>query len=469
MKNITCYLILLISSTFVFSQSNQIPTGSYYSEDEGTGFYFIVNDKNEFQLSISQGKITTDTISNLELKKQKTPIFGVKYIEEDPSKDSLSITFPKGFKNYHLNQIFIATKNSVNDTPAYIQASELNKTDFYKNDDFKLKIKKSKFILLLEETYNKETNILYEYELPKKVSKIKITYHPSKTRNIKLHATYNSIDKTVIVNENGRNNPITFYKDFDKHLDEFKTPNSITKDIIWRNEETIKPVTSAYKSLYKYELKTFSNFENALQTAKNDNKLLLAFYLPEGSKNEENYTTFIKNYEQKLSNMMYDRYKTNYDKFRFYLIPKTDKKHIEKFDLKENELIVLDGIQSIIYRHKASIAELSKEIMDQISSYSRNDFKDMQLMKRLDDAILAKKFNAIETQRIFNNITSITAYDFFSGHESNLEKTYRENEYIKNNSIYYTLQSNLNQVNNLFEKLIDSHKEDATIDFEFAS
>lgn len=468
MKNSIYYFLLLISTSTVCSQSNQIPKGDYYSEDQGTGFYFIVKDNNAFQLSISQGKITNDSISNLELTKQKSPVFGVKYLEEDISKDSLTITFPIGFKKYHLDQIYLGTKNKPNDTPTYYKSSELNKTDLYEDKDLELKVDKTKYLLLLEETYNKDANILYEYELPKNVSKIEITYHPTKRREIKLHAIYDADNKTVTINEGGRENPLTFYKDFDKHLAEFKEPKSIIKDIIWTNEETIEPSTSSYNTPYIYKIKTFSSFDNALQTAKNDNKLLLTFFLPNGNQNEKNYETFIENYEQKLSDMMYDGYKADLDKFHFYLIPKKDEKLIKQLDLKENQLLVLDGNQSVIYRHEAPISELSAEIKDQISSYSRNDFQDMKLMKCLDDAVQSRSFDAIHTQRIFKDLTSITAMDFFSGHKSVTEKTYREKEYIENNIEYYVLQSNIEQVDQLFEKLIESHDADLTVDFQFA-
>ena len=197
--------------------------------------------------------------------------------------------------------------------------------------------------------------------------------------------------------------------------------------------------------------------------------MLLAFYLAEGNQDDLNYNTFLKNYEQKVSDAMYDGYKADYDKFHFYLIHKEDKNQIDQFDLKENQLLVLDGSQAIIFRQKASMPELSQEVIAQVRAYSRNEFYDLNLMKRLDTQIESNTFDAKKTQSIFKDIASITSMDFFSGHESVKKQTYLEKEFIKKNIDYYKLQSNLEEVNSLYDKLIESHKNDDIVDLEFAN
>nr|WP_321222874.1 hypothetical protein [uncultured Psychroserpens sp.] len=469
MKTHIFSLLFLLSTIFTSAQIGNIPTGSYYSEDEGMGFYFHVDDNNEFRLSLASGKITSDSISNLEIKKQKTLVFGVKFTKTNTSEDSLTIKFSKNFKSYYLDRIFFGTKNNLDETANFEKGSSLKNSVYPNDNEPSFKISREKYLLILEENYNTNSNILHEYEIPKSVSEIEITYRPSQRRENKLHAVYNAEKQIVTINEVGRNNPLTFYKDFDEYLEGFKNPTAVSKDVVWRNEEKVKPIESYYNSPYTFKLKTFDSYKNALQTAKNDNKLLLTFFLPNGDLNEQNYKTFAKNYEEKLSNIMYDSYKSKNDKFHMYLLQSEDKDIINNLALNENELIVLDGNEFIIYRRKATIADLSKEIIDQVTSYARNDFDDMFLMKQIDDAVQSKTFNAIKTQRIFSDLTNITAYDFFSGHESVQEKSYREEDYIKNNSSYYKLQSNLNQVNQLYDNLIDFHNNDTTVDFQFAS
>ncbi|MGB3606269.1 hypothetical protein [Psychroserpens sp.] len=467
MNKVCCLILISFFSITVFSQSVIIPKGEYYSEDEGTGYYFIVHDNNEFQISIAKGKITTDSISNLSLPEQKGMVFGLSYTQKKASQDSLTITFSKNFKRYNLSKIYIGATNLINEAPKFEKANSANTADYYEPNEISIKVLKTDYLHLLEESYKRESNVNYIFKIPQNVSEVEITYQPSLTRDIQLNATYDAKKEVVTINEVKRDNPINFYKNFDKYVKEFATPKEIEKNIVWRSEDDIKPI-SGYDNPYTFKLDSFDSYERAIQTSTTDGKLLLAFHLKEGEKVFDNFSTFKSNYDKKISNLMYSQYKEEFDPYHIYLIKESDKKFIKSLDFKEDQLLVLDDFQSIIYRRKASLTELSKEVMNQ-HSYAQNDYVNLHLMKRLDDAISASSFDSAKTKAIFKDLASINSYDFFSGHESVTPTSYREKELIKTNSDYYKLQSNLEQVHALFDKLANSHKTDVTVDFEFAN
>lgn len=452
----------------LYGQTKTIPSGQYYTENDGMGFYLTIDNNKEFQIAIAKGYIEIDSTTNLVLSKQKTPTFGLKFIESNSSSDSLTVSFSKSLKNYQLGSIFIATSNKDKDyqNVDFKKASTLAGSNFYQNTDLKLTIAKATYLYLLEDKMSTTPNILYSYELPKNTSKVEVSYHSTPRRAIKLVADFDSKDNIVTVNEIGRNNPLIFYKDYSKYLSQFEVPASKETGINWQEELITENYSNSTN--FNFELERFDNSYDLFKKAVENNKTIVALYLPDDNNKKKRFNALVKTYESKVSNLMYNTYLPKYDTFYLYHITETEKKLIDDYNLKDTQLLAIDTDGTVLYRNKGRISELEKVLTTDLITYSNNEINNRVLLKHLDDAIVETSFNQEETQNVFHNISKITSYDFFSGHESVTEKSYMEQRYEEQNIEFYRLKSNLDKVNSLFEKLVDAHQSDITIDFQYA-
>ncbi|MDC8001090.1 hypothetical protein POV26_08580 [Aequorivita todarodis] len=466
------FAVLFFLLCLVFNahaQKNTLPVGEYFTNLNGSTFHLTITENDEFQIAMAKGHlIKTDSLVKLDLKQVETPTFGLRYLERDRALDTLTITFNKKTKKYLLYYILVGAQENPADKVVYNSAEKLTGDTFYDSyDNFEIKIPKTKYLHLLENRDSKDANSLYIFKIPEDVSKIEVNYEPSDMKDLQLFGEFNANDQTIILYE-GKDNPLVFHIDYEKYISTFEKPYKIEENVPWKeNDDIAEQYPYSYDNPYKFKVETFESLDEAVKKAGEDQKPLVTFYLAENPSNTDEYKKFIKEYETSVSYLMYDKYIEMYDNLYFYLLTEKDKKFAKKKGLEENTLLIIDSNKDMLYKQNVDFKKLLEIFNNEL--YSQSGIKNIYLMKRLDDAVNQKSFNAKSTQQLFNEISQISSYNFFSGFGETNKESYIEKGYIENGAEFHRLQSSPGQVNDLYSKLVASHKDDTEVDLQFAN
>ena len=466
MKTNMILICLLASSIFGFSQS--IPPGEYYTENDGIGFHLDVDDQNQFKIAMAKGAIETDSTINLVMPELRTPPFGIKFIDSQSISDSIEVQFSNTIKNYQLNSIMVSTSNNIVDPDDYKKVSDLIGPEYYDLERIVFKLPRKKYLHLFEDQNRKTSTSLFSFEIPSKINSLEVYYNRRPTKKFTLMAEYNEDEESVTVKEAAGKNPLVFYRDYDEFLAQFETPASVVEDYIYKDQ--IKTEASSYNSssTYSYKLEIPQAPREAIKRSISENKAIFVFYAPNNSKIDGKFEDFIKNYETRISNLMYDRYNPQLDRLIIQLAKKPDHALVKTHKpSSEDEALAIAGDGTLLYRHKGSFLETSDQLLNDMIDLSNHVIDNLHLSKRLDDAI-ASQFDKKEVQEIFVDLSKFNSYDFFSGHEAVKQQNYRIKSFEDEGIYFYHLKSDPSEVANLFKKLVDSHKKDQTIDFDYA-
>lgn len=482
MKKLLSLLFLFSSIYVINAQKQTLPVGEYYTEMNGSAFYLTISKNDEFQISMAKGKlIETDSLVKLEPKKLDSPTFGIKYLEKNKATDSLTITFNSKMRKYQLYYIFIGMQQDEKEEVKYYSPENFLSGNYYDIDEdaIEIKIPKTKYLHFLENEEENETNNLSIFKIPDEVSKVEINYETSLSKDFNLTGEYDPVAQVITLyeqKEGRKDDPLTFYADYEKYISEFEKPFKTEENVDWDNPNVVVEDDYPYESdstyesntPYQFKLKTFNTIDEALKTTSAEKKVLVVINSPNNTDDTKSFDKFVKNYDIWLSNTMYDKYNRAYDPFNFYLLTDKDKKFIKKNDLKDELILAVDGNGDLLYQQNLDVEKLESFFTSQ--SFSANFINEIHLMKRLDNLIEAKKFNSQEAQEIFVALAEANDY-ISSGYDSeNLIYSARDKKNIeKKNLKFYVLKSGPEKVNAAYNKLVKSHENDSNVDYEYAN
>ncbi len=471
MKKICLILIILCFTPSLFSQNNNIPAGEYFAMNAGVLFSFTVTADGSYSISMADGKLETiNGELKLNMNSVEVPTFGIKYETRGSASDSLTIKFDDSFQSYFSNYILIGTKNTATDVYDYkMLTNVLEEQRSYGKTSTEFKVAKTKYISLLEDkTFNGE-NEAFNYTIPDDVSTISINYNFSTDKLIKLTATYDADQEIVTVGENGAS-ALVFRKDYKKYISGFETPTSTEKNIRYEGLEnggiTEYDAYDDYENTYKFKIQQFDDYKKALQKNKEEKKILIVFNLPENETSKKEFEDFIKDYELYLSSIMYDKYNATADQLNFYLAKDGDKSLKKQFNLEENTMVALVDDGEIIFKQKADFKTTSGNFLEQ--SVISPNFKQIYLIKRLDVLITTKKFDENEAQQIFAEFSRLNNSGYYAGSNLNIMSDYDKEQYKNDGAEIYKRKASQSDIDSLYEKLVNSHKNDTNVDFQFA-
>jgi len=466
--------ILIICSILVgfnlCAQNKSIPAGKYQAQKSGLNLQLTIEDDDSYEISMMSGKLEeTEDKVKLNTSSLSFPTFRVKFNKTNEAKDSIHINFNYAKSSYYLKQVYMAALQTKKETADYKNPKDFspasNDEVYVYNKPLNIRIAKAKYLHLIESPELSTGNDLSIYEIPTGINEIEIIYNPSRDQNIELSGVYDKDEKTVTVSENGKN-PIVFRKDYKDYLKEFVSPIETKKDIEFEGEFKTDPaVKETYNTDYRFKLERFETLKSALVKTKEENKVLVGLYLPNKTNAKKNFKDFTENYEKKISNLMYNKYIPAYDGFYFYLIETEEEKNQFKKDLKPNTMIAINGQGQFLYQREANFK--NPYALYSILTYKDNAISNVALVRELDNSINSKNFDQEKVQQLFLDLVNFPQYSFNSGHESIKKNQYDVKVQQENNITSYQLKSDPEDIDQLFEKLVKSHKNDDTVDFEY--
>lgn len=467
MKNTLFSLLAILSMTAAKAQQTNVPYGDYYGVESGLNFKLSIEKDDTFKMIMASGNLKQeDTIVRLKMDGIEIPVFGLSINKGKTPTDSITFHLNQTFKSYHTEQVYIGTQENKNDSIDYKKIS--NYVDYSLGFKSKLsngiKIPKTKYIHLVEKKYNQEITERHSFEIPTNTSSVLLNYNPTPTKKLELYATYNPKLEEVTLLENGKaDKPIVLYKDLERYLSKFEKPFEIEEETTLLN--TTNP--SFTKSDYTFKLNIPKTYKEALATITAQKKLLALIYLPEEKNAQLAFKNFITTYEKNTSSLMYDKYDRRLDQFQFYQIKNTDSKLKDKHKLNKGSIVIIDNTESAVYQRTIDLNNLTRLFTTQI--YKLKGIDDLRISKNIDNLISASSFNKEQTQTLLNELTLKSSYTFYSGHKNITNKKYQEEEFKRDNASVYNLKAEPEDFDNLLNQLIKAHKNDESVDFEYAN
>ena len=467
MKKIFIVIAFICFASSLFSQEQTLPVGKYFAINNGILLNLEVTKDGTFQIAMAEGQIETK-LDGFELKfnTPNVPNFAITYGERGSKKDSITINFGDSFQSYYSNYVLIGSKQTARDSYNYVPVFDLINTQNPDGENISfVKVARTPYLSFLENQSFDGNNTAYNYSVPEDVNTIDLIYNLSSSTDLKLSAKYDPQNNAITVDNNGKN-PMIFRTDYEKYIATFEKPDRIEQNVIYEGHDVED--FSGYEnndSNYKFKLQKFDDYKTALQKNKEEKKILVVYYLPDTPTATKDYEDFLKIYEQFITYEMYDGYKIDSDAYNFYLAKDSDKKLIKQFDLNQKSMVALVNDGDMIFKQNADFAKLKENFVAQ--DYILTNFRGMYVMKRLDNLATNKKFDVAEAQQVFFEISKLSSYAFYSGHSSIIDVDYMQDGYKETGAEFYRLKANQPAVDALYSKLIESHKNDAEVDFKF--
>lgn len=482
MKKITLPFVALLP--LLLQAQNKDVSGTYYGNEAGK---LIITPNNTFELVAFSGKYSQDKDGKLNFTIEQQGAFNVKEIEKGDT-DQITVVLKTNYLRYvDLRYIYIGYKdkdNSIKYLNTNVLFNEQNKDEelestFYK-DEYVFKIPKTSALHLVNAfsdyddfRFAQKKVFIEEYNLSDNVKTLEVSVNGTALVYTALDLKAKVIDEGTLKLSFGRGtDSYTFLKE-DMATNEAGYLKSTTIKTV-ENWEHLIPLKDNY---FDYEeidenakIEVKRTLDEALKQSKKDNIALVVFYQPiDTDEQKAEFEFFIKNLEKENTFLYYNNSKVN-----LYFTDKKDDKWIKKNKIKtKNQILVLDNDGMVIYHEENTPSDINNSFH---YTNTLQMFNGMYQMQTLDKVFQNKKATIAQYQEafktLFNKIeTSYLNYLQYKQETQGVELAeapymyydYIE-DYIKNQDAVYKLKTSKEQVNTIWKKIIDSHKNDSKFD-----
>lgn len=379
MKN-PIYYLLILTTSFGFSQDTKIPIGEYKSEKNQTEkVTVLLQEGNKYQISILSG-VYEQKNDSLFFRSEydSEPVFLLEYSNPNPKSDQLNLQFLLDSYSYYLDDKYIGIQQTASSEIEYQTVKEMVKFNSEDVEKPEYTISVAKPYALYFVKYNSRKGAVVEkYIIPQNTSSVAITYNKISGNNLSLTGFYNKETKVLSVGE-GKRSIINFKINDGKQSKDVRVlpseSNIISKwtypgkaeeqQYDYVVDSAAVAVDTAYASGYKFKLSIEKTFAEALKTAKNQkDRFLVVVNNPSDKKSASNFADFVKNYETDLSYYMYDKYDPKQDRFNFYNATDKDAKILKNLGVSEKSSIAIlnsDGAKIYYYKGKLEESDFSQ-------------------------------------------------------------------------------------------------------------
>lgn len=486
MNKIYIAIFLLFS---VFSHSQNIKKGTYFSTTQGQDIKLNLNENNKYELVVFYGdyEIKNDTL-RLGNNHRQGNDFAVAFSSDaNPSLGKVKVKL-LGESIYYYG-IYLGTQSGSAE-PSFKTISELigDAESEKKESDFE--INRADYFYLVKEDYNGEST-LQKYAMPKSSNEIQIQYNPNYLGNIQLQGYLNEKNE-LVVSEKSKRNPIIFVEESKKPkaLESQVKPIETTKKRNWTyigkeaNDNYFGAVDSTSTAATSYKLIVQDNLQKAIDaTKKSPEKFLVISYDPDNKKAKEDFDEFIKNQEYSIGTYISYEYKNdktkNYDQYNYYNATPKDKSWATKNKISYNpSTIVLDSEGKILSQTKGGIS--SNQYLFDVYSNSEN-LRAVKAILNLNKALNSKAKDAEILKKLVplsDSNASWSIYPPLSATEKHLsneemagvavDTTVVVSDYYEQNDMVYTkFNIDKKKLQSSWESLVKNHSKDTKPNMDF--
>lgn len=406
MKKIALLLAFFLVS-FHFATAQKIDTGTYTANSPSAEtIKLILAEDNKFHLTLISGTYEQQNDSiYFHPHGENLPVFEVSYVTAKSKSDKIKINLGKSAYFAYYSTYFGTQKINEN-TIEYQTLEERLKVDpnneDYTEKEYAFDIDRAAFVYLVQENLGQAAQI-EKYEVPENVVELKIKKSNTLFNKLKLKGVYNPNTRELIVSEG--KSPIAFIKSKDDNLPyAFVKPLETKEQKYWTypgkpNQEDEYPAADstvvdydyqAEKPPYVFKIQTEKSLTDALKVAqKSPEKVLVIFYDTSKTAQDE-FKTYLKNYETNTGYLMYDKYNPEYDRANFYLATDNDKNTLKKWGVTEpNSIVFLNTKGTKLYHCKGKMTDY--DFSEYNLNYLVKEVMALNTLAQLDHVMANKK------------------------------------------------------------------------------
>ncbi|MFV0540924.1 MAG: hypothetical protein ACK5MZ_06760 [Aestuariibaculum sp.] len=495
--------ILFLIFFFVILYVNAQEETVYYGSPSTRGAEFHFKKDNTYKIVLKQGKYNKidtgrETIIYLDDIGYDIEGFNVTEDYSKTVKDSITVNFYRRNLHSDYDKYYLGFKTNGDKNFTYLNLSyetllfnTKNVKPFNFNGFLSIKIPRATEIqLILEdevETEKKEKYFMNQFSLSKKTANVYVDYRKIEDKNnshdskFAVAEIYGSGRKILDIDSKAFSaalKPSTYVKrtKVDSFPNNWEVPELVKKEVykkfnnpkyVYQPVFTISPAPRNEK----YKKHEFGQLKEAITAIKADESKLLLVFNSILRHNDAAYFYHIFDGIYSGAEKLYlSDY--NYDKFYVYYIKPEDLPELKKYRLESNdEVFGLNSNLDIVYSEKTTTRDfyykynsINKKLSEKLLAVNvLNRFK-----RKLDTKnTTAKDFLYLRKYRYHNIINSA-----IEGSMSLPQEVVSESERIspkpKSNAQYFYPQINYQEIREELNRIVEKHKKDTTINFDFA-
>ncbi|MDO4728664.1 MAG: hypothetical protein Q4B43_06635 [Bacteroidota bacterium] len=520
MKKIIMSLVVLVP-LWLQAQNKDVAGNYYLNQDDYKRAKFVVKPDNTFEMVFITGKYTQDKDGRIYFEIDKPADFKVKETEKGQS-DKITIELKTGYLTPNdLKSFYIGYQDQdkkmkyLNALNLYDSSPENNSEevmDYYDYlGQFTFEIPKTTVLHLvnayrLEYKFSREKGGVWidEYNLSKDVKTLEVTVNAS-------NFVYNTFGVEGVITEEGNlklseigGDEGELYIREDKIIPDKTYLEKVNSTVVqdWEHLITFDDKSKEEQTGATYKIEVKQSLDEALKQTKKNNQPLIVFYQPENtSARKKDFESLIKQLEQDNSYTL----STENNKVNYYFADKKDEKWIKKNKISnKNQILVLDSDGMVLYHEENTPSEITQSL--RYSGTILQVFRGIYTLRTLDKLVQNKKTTIAQYQAVFKELleNGMLGYIYQKNNRSEAQVTttaQKENQkvdtekeveevveavataaaavaawtdydyymdYLKDWNAVYKIKTTRDQINQIWKKIIQSHKNDKNLDLEYA-
>jgi hypothetical protein len=413
-------LSLLFIASFAYSQSTLLEPGVYHANARGQNILLRVSEDNSYEIAFFHGKfvVENDTITFLNRESNASP-FRIRVNKDAAFSSTLKIKFKSQNLLYASRNIYIGTQKEENAVIEYKPLSDfVNKRAYAYADrakDFKIDVDKGKYLYFVDSNPGLNA-IVSKFQINENDHEIEIDYDGSSTETIQLKGIIDPETKRVSIMEGRSHRDILQFQKDDAGAamaNDVKALTVVTEKNWKKNNGFIeeRDFDSSYLERrqtrqYAYKNTPIKSLSDGLKSIGKTPEKFLVVVVDDRKEGKKEFDGFIKNYEERMSNVMYEGYNAKRDNFNFYLASAKDKAALDKFKIKEKTYLAFLNANGELLYHTAGTLEDRAELFDSYFTIYTQVKKANEHFK-LDKLFTNKKASMTDIKKALLDISNI--------------------------------------------------------------
>ncbi|MDO4229241.1 MAG: hypothetical protein Q4C98_05450 [Capnocytophaga sp.] len=464
--------------------------GTYYAKESN----FRINPDGTFDVISFSGKYTLDKDGTLHFQSDRAC-----FVVEEKAKgtsSTLKINFTSESFIEYFKYIYvgyedankqikyenlynkISENQTVNNDEEYIAKPQTYTFEIPQTDNLYL-VNAFSLIAYGYRNTNQKNVIVEKYPIERNISELAIScdfmslYSPMQN----LQGRYDATNESLLISYYGELAPTVFQKQTEnnqKNNIKIASQEEITN---WEHLITFDNDLESTSVATRVKLDIKNTLDEALKSAKKNNRPLLVFYQPENTEaSKAEFEALIEKYEEELSSYSEDSF-SEYDKLDFYFANTKDNKWFKNKKLSaKNQLVLLDNDGEVLYHQEGTPNEVAGDFFVHSSLFLV--FQSVYTASKIDRILSDNKATVPQIENAFSLLFKnpenpyfaiVSEEDATATLESGLlyDTDYYKTK-LKNKANLYKFKTTQDQASRQWKKMVDTHSKDSELSVNYA-